>query len=72
MDQNLTSYTASMIEKLGSAAELLGIKTILVGISAQLSMEITQSDIDLNHFDSFQTLQHGIHFALAQNGRRII
>lgn len=72
IDQNLTSYTASMIEKLGSAAELLGIKTILVGISPQLSMEITKSDIDLNHFDFFQSLQHGIHFALAQNGRRII
>ncbi|UAL47903.1 STAS domain-containing protein [Sutcliffiella horikoshii] len=72
MDDNLTPYTASMIEKLGCSAELLGIKTILVGISAQLSLEITKADIDLTHFDFFQSLQHGIHFALAQNGRRII
>lgn len=72
IDQTLTSYTASMIEKLGASAELIGTQTILVGISAQLSMEITKSDIDLNHFEFFQSLQHGIHFALAQNGRRVI
>ncbi|WP_223703037.1 STAS domain-containing protein [Sutcliffiella deserti] len=72
MDQNLTPYTAGMIEKLGYSAQLIGIKTVLVGISSKLSMEITKSDIDLSHFDFFQSLQHGIHYALAQNGRKII
>ncbi len=36
LDKELTEYTASLIEKLGAAASLIGTKTILVGISADL------------------------------------
>jgi hypothetical protein len=72
MDDNLTSYTTSMIEKLCSSASLLGIETILVGISSNLSLEITKSEIDLSRFNFLQSLQHGIHFALEQMGRKII
>lgn len=72
LNENISQHTASFIEKIGSASTLIGVTTILVGISPQLSIIITQSNVQLSNFDCFQTLQHGIHYALAQMGRRII
>ncbi|WP_409299962.1 STAS domain-containing protein [Peribacillus sp. SCS-155] len=72
LDKDISEHTASLIEKIGSATALIGTQTILVGISAELSIIISQSSINLSKFDCFQTLQHGIHFALGQLGRRII
>ena len=68
----ISKYTASLILKIGSAAEMIGTKTILVGITPQLSTVITQSELDLSTFDCFHSLQHGIHYALSQQGRRIV
>ncbi|PLS18661.1 anti-anti-sigma factor [Bacillus sp. M6-12] len=72
LDKDISSHTASLIEKTGSAASLIGTKTILVGISAELSILISQSAINLSKYDCFQSLQHGIHYALGQMGRTII
>jgi rsbT co-antagonist protein RsbR len=72
LDKNITQHTASLIEKLGSAASLIGTETILVGISAELGVIIFGTDINLSRFDCFQTLQHGIHYALGQIGRSIV
>jgi rsbT co-antagonist protein RsbR len=72
LNDNFTQHAASLIEKLGSAASLIGTDTILVGISPQMSMTITETGVNLSKFNCFQTLQHGIHYALAQNGRSII
>ncbi|MDN7244904.1 STAS domain-containing protein [Planococcus shenhongbingii] len=72
LNDNFTQHAASLIEKLGSTASLIGTYTVLVGISPQMSMVITESGINLSKFNCFQTLQHGIHYALAQNGRSII
>ncbi len=72
LNKDLSEHTVSLIEKIGQAASIIGSKTILVGISAELSIVIAQSQINLSKFDCFQTLQHGIHYALSQTGRRII
>ncbi|RNF40136.1 STAS domain-containing protein [Planococcus salinus] len=72
LNNNFTRHTASLIGKLGAAASLIGTDTILVGISPQMSMVITETGLNLSKFNCFQTLQHGIHYALAQNGRSII
>ncbi|PPA69020.1 STAS domain-containing protein [Jeotgalibacillus proteolyticus] len=72
LNKDISQHTASLIEKIGSASALIGTKTVLVGISAELSMVISESDIDLSKFDCFQTLQHGIHYALSQLGRSIV
>ncbi|AQU80434.1 MULTISPECIES: STAS domain-containing protein [Planococcus] len=72
LNNNFTQHAAMLIEKLGLAASLIGTQTILVGISAKMSMTITEAGINLSKFQCFQTLQHGIHYALAQNGRSII
>lgn len=72
LDKEISQYTASLIEKIGSTASLIGTETILVGITPQLSMIIAQLGMNFAKFDCFQTLQHGIHFALGQVGRKII
>jgi rsbT co-antagonist protein RsbR len=72
LETEISHHTVSLIEKIGSAAALIGTKTILVGISANLGMAITQSNINLSKFDCFQTLQHGIHYAIGQMGRKIV
>ncbi|WP_026696049.1 STAS domain-containing protein [Peribacillus kribbensis] len=72
LDRDITHHTASLIEKLGSAARLIGTETILVGISAELGMIISQTDIQLSKFECFQTLQHGIYYALGQMGKSIV
>lgn len=72
LNNNFTGQAATLIEKLGATAGLIGTDTILVGISPQMSMVITETGINISNFHCFQTLQHGIHYALAQNGRSII
>jgi len=72
LDKDISQYTASLLGKIGSTASLIGTETILVGISPQLSMIIAQSQMNLAKFDCFRTLQHGIHYALGQLGRKII
>jgi anti-anti-sigma regulatory factor len=72
LDKDISQHTASLLEKIGTTAALIGTKTIIVGISAELSIVISNSDINLSKFDCFQSLQHGIYYALGQMGRKII
>nr|WP_273128850.1 STAS domain-containing protein [Bacillus weihaiensis] len=72
LDKDMNEYSVSLIEKVASTSSLIGTKTILVGISPELSLAITKSGINLSQFDCFQSLQHGIHFGLAQMGRKLI
>lgn len=66
------TYTASMIEKLGAASSLIGTEMILVGISAELGVMMTNTGFNFSKYQCFHTLQHGIYHALAQDGHRII
>ncbi|MFB1099440.1 STAS domain-containing protein [Terribacillus sp. JSM ZJ617] len=72
LDKDVSQYTANLISKVGSASSLIGTQTLLVGISPELGLQITNSGISLATFDCFQTLQHGIHYALGQMGKQII
>ncbi|SDD63701.1 Anti-anti-sigma regulatory factor (antagonist of anti-sigma factor) [Terribacillus halophilus] len=72
LDKDIGQYTANLISKVGSAASMIGTKTLLVGISPDLGLKISNSGISLASFDCFQTLQHGIHYALGQMGKQII
>ncbi len=72
LHKDISPYTASLIGKIGATVGLIGTEITLVGISPQLSISIIQSGVNLSKIDCFQTLQHGIHYALGQLGRRII
>lgn len=72
IDNDINDLTIDLIKKIGTSASLIGIKSILVGISAGLAMKITTSGISLSKYEVFQTLQHGIYHALGQSGKTII
>ena len=72
LGKDISVHTSSLIHKIGSVASLIGTQTILVGISPELSLVISQSDISFKGYECFQTLQHGIHYALGQQGRTIV
>lgn len=72
LDKHISEYTVSFINKLASAASLIGTETILVGISPELALTISQTNNDLSKYNFFNNLQHGIYYALAQEGRKII
>ena len=72
LNDHISEYTGHFIQKLGAAAAMIGTETILVGISAEMAGVIARSGIKLNQFGCFQSLQHGIYFALGQKGRKIL
>ncbi|SFE56063.1 STAS domain-containing protein [Alteribacillus iranensis] len=72
IDENIDEFAITLINRLIQATTLLGIKPILVGISPKLSMQLAHSDFDLERVDCFANLKHGVHFALAQEGKQIM
>ncbi|MBT2681792.1 STAS domain-containing protein [Bacillus sp. ISL-35] len=72
LNRDISTYTAELIDKLGSAARLLGVEVILVGISAELAMVITKTMTGLKKYECLQTLQHGIYYALGKSGKSIV
>lgn len=71
-NNDISEYTADLIDKLASAAKLLGTEVILVGISAKLALVISETLTNLRKYECLQTLQHGIYYALGKSGRRIV
>ena len=72
LNHHITEHTASLIDKLGASARLLGTEVILVGISPELAIIIAESQNSLKTFESLQSLQHGIYYALGRSGRKIV
>lgn len=72
LHKHISEHTALLIDKLGAAARLLGIETILVGVSPELAMVIVQSKSNLKKFECLQSLQHGVYYALGKSGRQIV
>jgi anti-anti-sigma regulatory factor len=64
-------YTLDFIRKFVGSAGLLGTKCLLVGISPELSMKITQSGHTVANIPCFTILQQGIKYALDQQGLEI-
>lgn len=72
LNRDIDEYTASVIDKIGAASKLIGTEMMLVGMAPELSLIMTQVGISLDKIDCFQTLQHGIYYALGQMGRKIV
>lgn len=72
LNKNITAHTAELIDKLGASARLLGTEVILVGVSPELALIISQTLTSLKKFECLQSLQHGIYYALGKSGRSIV
>ncbi|WP_307071660.1 STAS domain-containing protein [Guptibacillus hwajinpoensis] len=64
-------YMIELMNNLVGACRLLGVNTIFVGVSPKLSILMVQSKAELENTVCLSTLQHGIHYALAQEGLHI-
>ncbi|MED1863883.1 STAS domain-containing protein [Fictibacillus nanhaiensis] len=69
--KSIDSEMVDMLNKLVSSARLFGMETLLVGISPELSMEITKHQYSLGESTYFRNLKHAIHFAFAKEGMLI-
>ncbi|MRX72066.1 STAS domain-containing protein [Bacillus lacus] len=72
LTDGMNDYALSLLEQLVSATRLLGTKTIMVGVSPDLSMNMAQTDSVLKRTKFFANLKHGIHYALEQEGMGIV
>ncbi|TWT01470.1 STAS domain-containing protein [Planomicrobium sp. CPCC 101079] len=72
LTKQISEHTAEMIDKLSASARLLGTEVILVGVSPELALLISQTFTNLKKFECLQSLQHGIYYALGKSGRRIV
>ncbi|KZE45201.1 STAS domain-containing protein [Rossellomorea marisflavi] len=61
-------FTLNFIQKFVAATSLLGTRCLLVGISAEFSIQIAQSGHEIKRIPCFSVLQQGIHYALGQMG----
>jgi rsbT co-antagonist protein RsbR len=66
--KSIDSEMIDMLNKLVSSARLFGMETLLVGISPELSMEVTKHQYSLGDSTYFRNLKHAIHFAFAKEG----
>ncbi len=72
IDDTINEHTISLIHDLTGAVGLLGTQSIIVGISANLAVNLTNGQVDLIHsLKTFSTLKQGIHHALAKQGKYI-
>jgi rsbT co-antagonist protein RsbR len=69
---NFDNYTVHGIQRLIRAIRLLGGECCLVGISAELSMKMIHSHLDVTGIHTFSTLQNGVEYALRQSGYELI
>jgi rsbT co-antagonist protein RsbR len=66
--KSIDTEMVGMLNKLVSSARLFGMETLLVGISPELSIEITKHQYSLGESTYFRNLKHAIHFAFAKEG----
>ena len=71
LNKEISQYTIEFLNKLASSASLIGTQTVLVGISPELGIAITETNFNLAKFHCFTDLQHGIYFALSEQGRKV-
>ena len=69
--KKVDAFTIQHIQKLNQAVQMLGGKCFLVGISAELSIRMINSGVDLEGIVSFMNLQQGVEFAIRQLGIKL-
>jgi rsbT co-antagonist protein RsbR len=70
--KHVDSYTIHGIQKLIQSIRLIGGHCFIVGVSADLSIQILNSNVNLEGIQSFSNLQQGVEFAIQQNGYELV
>ncbi|WP_100398971.1 STAS domain-containing protein [Bacillus sp. FJAT-44742] len=71
---DVNEYTIALIHKLTETTSLLGTESILVGMSPELSIQMTKFGfrVEEKKLHCFSTLKHAIFYSLSQQGKQII
>ena len=70
--KHVDPYTIHGIQKLIQSVRLIGGQCFIVGVSAELSIQILSSNVNLEHIQSFSSLQQGVEYAIQQNGYEMV
>ncbi|WLR57382.1 STAS domain-containing protein [Mesobacillus subterraneus] len=70
--KNVDSYTIHGIQKLIQSIRLIGGHCFIVGVSAELSIQILSSNVKIEGIQSFSSLQQGVEYAIQQNGFELV
>lgn len=70
--KNVDSYTIHGIQKLIQSIRLIGGHCFIVGVSAELSIQILSSNVKIEGIQSFSSLQQGVEYAIQQNGYELV
>lgn len=70
--KHVDPYTIHGIQKLIQSVRLIGGQCFIVGVSAELSIQILSSSVNLEHIQSFSSLQQGVEYAIQQNGYELV
>ena len=66
------SHVASSLIRTVQAARLLGVESLLVGISAEVARSLVLLGIDLQYVQTFSTLESGLKYALAKLNYKLL
>lgn len=70
--KHVDPYTIHGIQKLIQSIRLIGGQCFIVGVSAELSIQILSSSVSLQGIQSFSSLQQGVEYAIQQNGYELV
>lgn len=70
--KNVDPYTIHGIQKLIQSIRLIGGQCFIVGVSAELSIQILSSNVKIEGIQSFSSLQQGVEYAIQQNGYELV
>lgn len=70
--KHVDPYTIHGIQKLIQSVRLIGGQCFIVGVSAELSLQILGSNVNLEGIESFSSLQQGVEYAIQQNGYELV
>ncbi|WP_079508770.1 STAS domain-containing protein [Mesobacillus jeotgali] len=70
--KHVDPYTVHGIQKLIQSIRLIGGQCFVVGVSAELSIQILSSNVNLEGIHSFSSLQQGVEHAILQNGYELV
>ncbi|HEY4553404.1 MAG TPA: STAS domain-containing protein [Bacillaceae bacterium] len=69
--KEMDEYAIRLLENVTQAVSLVGATPILVGITADLSIQLVNNGIYLNDLKCFATLKHAVHYGLSLEGLQI-
>ncbi|CAM3817231.1 STAS domain-containing protein [Mesobacillus thioparans] len=70
--KSVDSYSIHGIQKLIQAIRLIGGQCFIVGVSSELSVQILNSNVNLEGIQSFSSMQQGVEYAIQQNGYELV